>query len=112
LRACNAESQKEKLRLQDVVQALTARQPKPDDHHKDEVDMLKSKFVQLEKQQSFNADGKMNAQGNHPREQIEGLEDENNRLRKELQSFDLEFFEQLEDLKFNYSEAKKKLTVL
>jgi DNA-dependent RNA polymerase auxiliary subunit epsilon len=93
------------------VQALTARQPKPDNHYKDEVDMLKTKFAQLEKQQSFNADGKMNAQGN-PREQIEGLEDENNRLRKELQSFDLEFFEQLEDLKFNYSEAKKKLTVL
>jgi hypothetical protein len=30
-------------------------------------------------------------------------------LRKELQSFSIEFFEDLEDLKFNYSEAKKKL---
>lgn len=36
------------------------------------------------------------------------LEDENRRLRVELNSFDLEFFEQLEDLKYKYNEAKMK----
>ncbi len=37
------------------------------------------------------------------------LLDENKRLREELSCFDLEFFEQLEDLKYSYSEAKKNL---
>lgn len=34
---------------------------------------------------------------------------ENEKLRAELSVFDLDFFESLEDLKYNYSEAKKKL---
>lgn len=34
---------------------------------------------------------------------------ENENLRAELSVFDLDFFESLEDLKYNYSEAKKKL---
>lgn len=34
---------------------------------------------------------------------------ENEKLRGELAVFDLEFFESLEDLKYNYAEAKKKL---
>ena len=43
------------------------------------------------------------------RSRIITLIDENERLKKELSSFDMAFFEQLEDMKFNYSEAKKKL---
>lgn len=37
------------------------------------------------------------------------LEQENRRLREELQAFDLDFFEEIEDLKYKYSEAARKL---
>ena len=40
------------------------------------------------------------------KERVQNLEDENIRLRIELNSFDLEFFDQLEDLKYKYNEAK------
>ena len=93
------------------MQGLTAKQSKLDDPHKDELAMLKAQLTQHAKQQSAYKDEKMESEENL-HDQIKGLEGENNRLRKELQSFDLEFFEQLEDLKFNYSEAKKKLTIL
>ena len=48
--------------------------------------------------------------------EVAALEDENQALRdkvtkmsKELQAFDLEFFEEIEDLKFKYAEALKRL---
>ena len=37
------------------------------------------------------------------------LREENDKLSTELQAFDLEFFEEIEDLKYKYSEATKKL---
>lgn len=37
------------------------------------------------------------------------LEQENRKLREELQAFDLDFFEEIEDLKYKYSEAARKL---
>ena len=37
---------------------------------------------------------------------------ENDILKQELKSFDLEFFEEIEDLKYKYSEAKNKLSEL
>lgn len=37
------------------------------------------------------------------------LEEENRRLKEELQAFDLDFFEEIEDLKYKYSEAARKL---
>jgi chromosome segregation ATPase len=53
----------------------------------------------------------------HPRQEpdrlseieIRRLQEENDELRKELSVFDLEFFEEIENLKFAYSEALKKL---
>lgn len=42
-------------------------------------------------------------------EKVLELYQENEKLRAELAVFDLDFFESLEDLKYNYSEAKKKL---
>lgn len=37
------------------------------------------------------------------------LKEENEKLSRELQAFDLEFFEEIEDLKYKYSEAARKL---
>ena len=40
---------------------------------------------------------------------IHQLNIENTMLKNELSAFTLEFFEEIEDLKFNYSEAKEKI---
>ena len=37
------------------------------------------------------------------------LKEQNSGLQKELQAFDLDFFEEIEDLKYKYNEAVKKL---
>lgn len=37
------------------------------------------------------------------------LKEENEKLSSELQAFDLDFFEEIEDLKYKYSEAARKL---
>jgi len=37
------------------------------------------------------------------------LREENGKLQKELQAFDLDFFEEIEDLKFKYNQAVRKL---
>ena len=41
--------------------------------------------------------------------QMKKVKIENERLRKELSSFTLDFFEEIEDLKFKYNEATKRL---
>ena len=35
---------------------------------------------------------------------VREIQNENDRLKKELESFSLDFFEEIEDLKFKYSE--------
>lgn len=97
LRESNEENQKEIRRLQDVVDSVPARQLVPYDNAKDELALLKGR-----ENERTNLNEKFSAQ-------ICELEEENNCLRKELQSFSIEFFEDLEDLKFNFSEANKKL---
>lgn len=97
LRKSNEENQKEIRSLQDVVESVPARQSVPDDNAKGELALLKAR-----ENEWTNLNEKLSA------EKCE-LEEENNRLRKDLQCFGLEFFEDLEDLKFNFSEAKKKL---
>lgn len=42
-------------------------------------------------------------------EENQRLKEENEKLSTELQAFDLEFFEEIEDLKYKYSEAARKL---
>ena len=42
-------------------------------------------------------------------EQVLTLQNENGRLTKELSAFDLDFFEEIEDLKFKYSSAVSRL---
>jgi chromosome segregation ATPase len=42
-------------------------------------------------------------------ERIDALQQDNDRLNRELQAFDLDFFEEIEDLKFKYSEAVRRL---
>lgn len=41
--------------------------------------------------------------------QISQLKEENEKLNQELQAFDLDFFEEIEDLKYKYSEAVQRL---
>mmetsp|Transcript_32127 Transcript_32127/g.109119 ORF Transcript_32127/g.109119 Transcript_32127/m.109119 type:complete len:90 (-) Transcript_32127:301-570(-) len=44
------------------------------------------------------------------REKVEHqLTEENARLRRELEAFDLSFFERIEDLKFNYHQVRMQL---
>jgi centrosomal protein CEP290 len=45
---------------------------------------------------------------NDLRDRVSQLERENAELRSELSAFDLDFFEEIEDLKFKYAEAAKK----
>ena len=45
---------------------------------------------------------------NDLRDRVSQLERENSELRSELSAFDLDFFEEIEDLKFKYAEAAKK----
>ena len=40
---------------------------------------------------------------------VERLREENSKLREELSAFDLDFFEEIEDLKFKYAEAMQRL---
>jgi chromosome segregation ATPase len=44
-------------------------------------------------------------------ERIDALQQDNERLNRELQAFDLDFFEEIEDLKFKYSEAVRRLRI-
>lgn len=44
-------------------------------------------------------------------DEIARLQDENKRLRSELSAFDLQFFEEIENLKYSYSEAVKKIKI-
>ena len=43
--------------------------------------------------------------------ELQRLREENEKLRQELSAFDIEFFNEIEDLKYKYSEAVKKLRV-
>ena len=47
------------------------------------------------------------AEEKNPSYQI--IKEENEKLREELGAFDMDFFDELEELKFKYSEAEKKL---
>ena len=40
---------------------------------------------------------------------LEQLREENSKLREELSAFDLDFFEEIEDLKYKYAEAMRRL---
>ena len=42
-------------------------------------------------------------------EQVTKLTDENEKLRQELAAFDMDFFEEIENLKYSHAEATKKL---
>jgi predicted RNase H-like nuclease (RuvC/YqgF family) len=41
--------------------------------------------------------------------QVRRLREENEKLQQELKAFDLDFFEEIEDLKWKYQEAMKRL---
>ena len=41
--------------------------------------------------------------------EVVALKEENTKLREELSAFDLDFFEEIEDLKYKYAEAVRKL---
>ena len=41
--------------------------------------------------------------------QVSKLSKENSRLKNELSAFDLDFFEEIENLKFSHAEATRKL---
>ena len=46
---------------------------------------------------------------NQLKDQISQLTNENTRLRNELSAFDLDFFEEIENLKYSHAEATRKL---
>eukprot|EP00903_Cladosiphon_okamuranus_P020140 g18493.t1 len=55
------------------------------------------------------SDGVVRERGLELERENRRLKEENDKLSTELQAFDLEFFEEIEDLKYKYSEATKKL---
>lgn len=64
----------------------------------------------MKRQLSVTKDEKLKAvDGSNQR--LNELKAENKKLKQELSSFTLDFFEEIEDLKFNYNEAKKKLAL-
>ena len=75
-----------------------------------DIILLREELRDLKRQLSVTKDEKMKAiDGSNQR--IHELKVENSKLKQELSSFTLDFFEEIEDLKFNYNEAKKKLAL-
>jgi len=68
-----------------------------------EYEGAKREIMRLQDRLSRNGNG-----GGIGREVIE-LKEENAKLREELSAFDMDFFEEIEDLKFKYAEAVRKL---
>jgi len=110
LKASTEKRQKEVNRLNDIVLDLSTRlQEQSADGQDDEKLMhLQQQMALLNRRQATD-NGERLKQEDKLQSRIKSLGIENERLRNELSSFDLEFFEQLEDLKYNYSAAKRKL---
>ena len=96
-------SQAELDRLKNIVEDLTSTGLSVQSSHIEDMAKLKMQITQFEK-----AQGSDKVEETTLKERVQNLEDENIRLRIELNSFDLEFFDQLEDLKYKYNEAKLK----
>jgi centrosomal protein CEP290 len=81
------------------------------------IEDLKQKLVEARRENSSNRRGDFSSNAGlqssakevEYQETIAKLKKENERLRQELSEFDLEFFEEIEDLKFAHAEAVKKL---
>ena len=101
LRTVNAQNQRELDRLNAIIKTK-------DSSSNEQLSDLMSQLSQLKRKHVSADSDKIKAEEKN-RARIKSLEHENQRLMQELSSFDLEFFEQLEDLKYNYSEAKQKL---
>lgn len=83
-----------------------------------ELENLRS---ELHDAQRVNGSNKMNAGQTYPARpgggidgpstnaEIKRLSDENDKLRQELAAFDMDFFEEIENLKYSHAEATKKL---
>ena len=82
--------------MQRVAQQFSSHQS-----NDEEITCLKIKLSALNEEKSTYETGKSKLEAS-----LQEKSDENERLRNELNSFDLEFFEQLEDLKYNYNQAK------
>ena len=79
----------------------------------DTRDSLQNKVNDLQKQLQQALSGTVGGgvMANDSNSEIRRLRDENERLRQELSAFDLDFFEEIENLKYAHAEALKKLRV-
>merc|ERR1712195_68162 len=74
-----------------------------------ELTTIKSQLQKAERElsRSGGRSGDSGSSGSGDDARVKELEDENSKLRSELESFDLEFFEEVEDLKYKYAQAKE-----
>jgi hypothetical protein len=77
---------------------------------RDDLQALRSQLIELrnlENERGERGGGERGGGGGDTRR----LKEENEKLRQELSAFDLDFFEEIENLKYAHSEAIKKLKV-
>lgn len=77
-------------------------------HQENLVDTLRQEIVHLKRKLSV-ANAERIRSDSHFNVKATELKMQNDRLRNELSSFTLEFFEEIEDLKFKYDQASKRL---
>ena len=79
----------------------------------DTRDSLQNKVSDLQKQLQQALSGTIGGgvMSSDSSSEVRRLRDENERLRQELSAFDLDFFEEIENLKYAHAEALKKLRV-
>ncbi|XP_053439665.1 centrosomal protein of 290 kDa isoform X2 [Nycticebus coucang] len=98
LRLANSQLDKEKTELIHQIEAY--KDQSGPESIKPDADQLKEKVKDLEKQLKMSDLEKQH------------LKDETQKLKKELENFDPSFFEEIEDLKYNYKEEVKKNILL
>ncbi len=75
-----------------------------------EIENLNSKIIELRKElNNAKANNRSTPYQGETNAEIRRLSEENAKLKKELSAFDLEFFEEIENLKFAHAEAVRKL---
>ena len=83
---------------------------------KTEIESLRSQLVEAQRSntaagQTFPVKGQKDVNVPAQNARIRVLEEENDKLRQELSAFDMDFFEEIEGLKYAHAEAVKKLKV-
>jgi hypothetical protein len=100
---------KERSKTNQLQSELSTSNHHTEEKSSNDIIQLRQEVSQLRRKLSHSNDEK-NQMHKKSRPEIERLTSENDKLRHELSSFSLDFFEEIEDLKFKYTQAKKRLS--